>query len=98
MAHLKPGAKIWIPCDVKPGPFANERIVKVEHAEGVWVGFVPVSELKDPVPLEGKTQIRAVVVESKPTYFLARLPGHSLSTSNIFRGAADRVTQVAVTA
>ena len=49
---LKPGALIWLPCEVKPGPFPNERLVKVASRAGEdWVGFVDVRYLKEPLDL-----------------------------------------------
>ena len=98
MAQLRAGARIWIPCQVKPGPFSNERIVRVEHADGVWVGFVSTSELKEPVPNEGNSFIQGLVVEVKREIFLAKLPGHSLSASNIFRGDTQKAGRVAISA
>jgi len=37
---LRPGARIWIPCEVKPGPFSDERMVRVQSQAGEWLGFV----------------------------------------------------------
>src|SRR5437867_3584700 len=61
---LKPGRYVWISCEVKPGPFSDERMVKAVSAIGgdAWVGFAPVSALKDPV-VSGATLIKALVVQ-----------------------------------
>ena len=39
------GAYTWLPCEVKPGPFSDERLVRVASELGDWVGFVPVSSV-----------------------------------------------------
>ena len=31
------GGKVWIPCEVKPGPFSNERLARIQLAAGPWV-------------------------------------------------------------
>jgi hypothetical protein len=87
---LKPGTLAWIPCEVKPGPFTNERTVRVESTEGVWIGFVDVEFLKDPVP-SGKTYLRAFIVEVGKDHFKARLPGHPVGASSLYQGRTDRV-------
>ena len=74
------GRYVWLPCEVKPGPFSNERMVRVTSEFGDWVGFVSVSSLKDPVR-EGETLIRALVVEVQGDRFSARMPGESLSST-----------------
>ena len=71
--------RVWLNCEVKPGPFSDERLIKVPTAEGgEWVGFVPISSLKDPL-LEGNTQIVAIVTEVKEDIFYAKLPGQPIS-------------------
>ena len=43
---LSVGARIWLPCEVKPGPFSDEKLIKVPSAHGEVLGFVPTSYLK----------------------------------------------------
>jgi hypothetical protein len=46
---LKIGTRVWVPCEVKPGPFSDERFVKIcVNGENPWLGFVPVDRLKEP--------------------------------------------------
>ena len=73
------GAYIWLPCEVKPGPFSDERMVRVASEYGDWVGFVPVSSLE--APREGDTLVRALIVEVQGDRLLARIPGESLSST-----------------
>jgi hypothetical protein len=64
---------------VKPGPFSNERLVRVDGEPESWVGFVPVWYLHEPVE-QGATKIRAVVVELQGERFVARIPGHPVAS------------------
>ena len=36
---LYPGARMWLPCEVKPGPFSDERMVLVVADGSEWFGF-----------------------------------------------------------
>ena len=72
------GAYTWLPCEVKPGPFSDERLVRVASEFGDWVGFVPVSSLEGKA---GESLIRALIVEVQGDRFLARIPGESLSST-----------------
>ncbi len=46
MANLKQGKIIGIPCDVKPGPFSDERMISFDTISGPVSGFVRENELK----------------------------------------------------
>lgn len=76
---LSAGHTVWIPCEVKPGPFSNERLVRVEGEPESWVGFVPVWYLRDAIE-HGRTEVRAVVAEMRGSCFLARIPGHAVAS------------------
>lgn len=89
---LSSGVRIWLPCEVKPGPFSDERMVRVESESGSWLGFVPVSLLRDPVE-EGSTFVSAIVSEIRGASFTARLPGHPV-TPGVFSGSVDKATPV----
>jgi dCTP deaminase len=60
---LSVGRFFWIPCEVKPGPFSDERLARIADAESVWVGFVETSALQSPIE-EGWTALKAVMVTS----------------------------------
>jgi len=81
---LKVGMMIWLPCEVKPGPFSDERAVRVTDGDRVWVGFVGIRHLRTP-ETTGKTWIRGVVAAVENDRFSVRLPGHSV-TSPVFQG------------
>ena len=89
---LRPGMRIWLPCEVKPGPFSDERMVRLGASGEEWLGFVDVHSLRDAVT-EGSTYVRALVVEVRDDDFVARLPGYSVS-SDLFRGSISKVAQV----
>jgi hypothetical protein len=87
--NLRSGTKIWIPCEVKPGPFSNERLVRVELPSGQWTGFVEVGALKDPIE-EGETAVLGTVVTVENNMVSLRFPGRSL-TSGESRGQVSQV-------
>ena len=43
----KVGDELWLPCQVRPGPFSNERRVYLKVGEREWLGFVNESEIRD---------------------------------------------------
>ena len=48
--ELSAGASMWLPCEVSPGPFSDERTVLVIGDDGEWGGLRqhPVAEEEDP--------------------------------------------------
>ena len=82
------GKQVWLPCEVKPGPFSDELMVRVQTGNSDWLGFVPISALSDIT--QGKTFIRAVITSIQGDAFTARLPGHAISSS-IFQGTISGV-------
>lgn len=72
------GQYVWLPCEVKPGAFSNERMVRVRSELGDWVGFVPAVYLRDAVS-EGDTLVRALVVEVQADRVGTKLPGEALA-------------------
>lgn len=75
---LKPGLRVWIPCEVRRGAFSNERMVRVVGVAGEWLGFVPDVLLRDRVE-EGVTAVQGIVdhvAEGRVSLFL---PGDSIT-------------------
>lgn len=85
------GRMVWIPCQVKSGPFPDERVIRVVSECGESLVFVLTSYLKEPI-LEGSTFVRAVVTDVQGNMFMARLPGEAVN-SNCFKGEIYRVSQ-----
>jgi len=73
---LKLGDSVWIPCDVTPGVFPDERNVSIAVAAGVWSGWVDVGQLREAVS-DGPTAIRATIVGGAHGKLFARLPGQT---------------------
>ena len=73
---LERGDMVWIPCDVTRGVFPDQRNVSIESPSGHWSGFVDVRQLRDEI-LDGRTAIRATIVESSSGKLSARLPGQT---------------------
>jgi hypothetical protein len=86
---LEPGAKVWIPCEVKLGLFPDERIVRLESPTGCWAGFVHVGELRDEIE-QGRTAVLATIVELSQAEVSARLPGQT-ARGQYFSGPASVV-------
>src|SRR5215831_18930830 len=82
---VQPGAYIWLPCEVKPGPFSDERMVRVMSPSGaeIWVGFASVSVLKNPEVISGSTSIKALIVDVKNNRVEAQPIGSSLTKTLI---------------
>ena len=83
------GRLVWIPCEVKPGPFSDERIIRIRAEQGEWVAFVQVGALREPVN-EGPTFVRAVIMKVDGGRFSARVAGESV-TSSLFEGTLSKV-------
>ncbi len=79
---LKPGMMVWIPCEVKAGPFSNERSVLVKILESPWVGFVDVRFLQNPIPA-GETMIRGQIAAIQGSSIMVSLPGHPVDSSHV---------------
>jgi hypothetical protein len=63
-------------------------MVRVVSQSGYWVGFVPASALKDPIP-EGRTLIQALVIDVQGERLSAMLPGASLSSTLLLTGLSQ---------
>lgn len=87
------GHLVWIPCEVKPGPFSDERIARVRSDRGDWVGFVPVQSLREPVT-EGATYVRAIITELSDGRFVAKIAGEPVASST-FEDTLSRVEPIA---
>ena len=85
---LSAGAGMWLPCEVKPGPFSDERVVLVIADDSEWLGFVNIRWLRNHGS-EDKDEVLAKVVDVKGHTFRARIPGNALQ-SGLIRGRVDR--------
>ncbi len=56
---------VWLPCEVRSGPFKDERRVYLKLGDNEWFGFVNVAELKEKV-LQGSDRVKAVVIGMEP--------------------------------
>jgi len=80
--EIKKGMIVWIDCEVRGGPFPNERRVLVKTDTTEWFGFVSVSELEKKVP-EGKDRVRAIVTSVEPNYAIVEVRGQSPASGEI---------------
>ena len=84
---LFPGARMWLPCEVKPGPFSDERVVLVVAEDSEWLGFVNVRWLRRHGS-EDRDEVLAKVVDIDGPTFHARIPGNALQ-ARLFQGRVD---------
>ena len=59
--RIRKGMMVWIPCDVRSGPFPNERRIYIKLEQNEWFGFVDESQLRERVR-EGSDHVQARVV------------------------------------
>lgn len=85
---LKVGDRIWLPCEVKQGPFSNERLVRIQLPSEPWIGFVDTSALKDPVE-KGPTYVLAVIVAIEKDSISALVQGHAFNTRQVQTSTAE---------
>lgn len=89
---LEAGMRVWIPCEVKPGPFSNERMVRVTADGREWLNFVQVHLLREEIQ-EGATFVVGTVDCVRGDEFIALLPGENLG-SRYFRGPLSQAVPV----
>ena len=80
MGKIKKGMVIWIPCEVKNGPFPNERRVYVQLGQSEWFGFVDLSHLKEE---HGQQFVRTIVLAVRPSEVVLGIRGQSPASGPI---------------
>jgi len=81
-SQIRKGLVVWIPCEVRSGPFPDERRVYVQTGLSEWFGFVNTSELKSKVEI-GKDSVRAVVIATTPDHVVVGIQGQSPASGPI---------------
>ena len=74
---LRVGDRVWLPCEVKPGPFSNERLVRVKLSTREWIGFVDTDALKDGIET-GPTHVLAILTAIDDDCATAIVQGHAI--------------------
>ena len=95
--RLQVGQYVWVPCEVKPGPFSDQRMVRVNspvvHSPaGSWIGFVAKEFLREPV-IAGSTGATALVVAVLGDRFQAQVMGEPFSNA-VFEDAQSRAEPI----
>jgi hypothetical protein len=80
--EIRKGMIVWIPCEVRVGPFPDERKVYVPSATGDWFGFVNISELDKKV-LNGEDRVRGVVLAIESNGVLLGINGQSPASKGV---------------
>jgi hypothetical protein len=89
---LSIGQQVWVPCEVKPGPFADQRMVQVNSPAGTWLGFVSTAGLRSPVG-SGTTEVRAVVLDLVDGRVRLQVLGDPLLDS-VYQDLVSRVSPI----
>lgn len=74
------GAVIDIPCEVKPGPFSDERLISFRTIDGVVSGFVDEHDLRRDGP---HFFVPAIVKDIEPDRFVVIVKGSFFQTNGI---------------
>jgi hypothetical protein len=80
MEKIRPGMRIQIPCEVKPGPFSGERLITFETLDGPISGFVKETALK---PNDGKWFIDGTVQSVEEDHLVVKVKGSFFTTNGI---------------
>jgi hypothetical protein len=79
---LRVGSHAWIPCEVLPGPFPDERLIRVEVPDGVCSGYVDPLMLRDDIA-QGRTAVRATILDVNQSVVAAGLPGQTRRSAHL---------------
>ena len=94
MSNVVAGSRVWLPCEVVPGPFVDEcKVVIVDEEGNEWIGFVNVRWLQRPDTIRGQNAVLARVANVDGGTFQARIPGTALR-SQLLRASTDRVARI----
>jgi len=77
---MKRGSNVRIKCQVKPGPFAGERLVAFETLEGLIAGILPDRDLMTD---QSGYFLHGVVQHVGPQSITVRVPGSFFTTNGI---------------
>jgi hypothetical protein len=80
MGAIHVGETIEIPCDVKPGPFSDEKFISFETLEGVVSGFVDGSAIQQ---RDSNFFIVGIVKEVEPDRIIVMVRGDFFQTNGI---------------
>ena len=83
MPNLKKGDLVWLRCEVKPGPFPNERLVRIALPSEPWMGFVDTKALKDPSLETGQTSVLARITQVEGDTIVATVQGHAFDSRHV---------------
>lgn len=80
MAKFEAGTVIGIPCEVKPGPFSEERFISFDTTDGPVTGFVRETDLNE---TDHRWRVRAVVVNVLEDVIEVRVRGSFFTTNGL---------------
>lgn len=90
MGTLNIGDTIRIPCEVKPGPFSDEKFVSFETVDGIISGFVEANEIQE---RNSRFFVSGIVKETSGDKIVVVVRGSFFQTNGI--ATVDRTTACA---
>jgi len=86
VTKLGEGSLIAVRCEVKPGPFSEDRLISFETVDGPVSGFVRENELREE---SGQWYVRAVVQSIEADLITVWIRGSFFTTNGIATIPAD---------
>ncbi len=80
MSEMKVGDVIGIQCDVRPGPFSDERMITFDTVDGPISGFVRETDLKQK---NSQWYIRAIIQDIQDDVLHVRVKGSFFTTNGL---------------
>ena len=80
MAEMQVGDVIGIQCEVRPGPFSEERMVTFDTIDGPVSGFVREADLKE---VNSQWYARAVIQDIRGEILHVRVKGSFFTTNGL---------------
>jgi hypothetical protein len=80
MSEMNVGDEIVIQCDVRPGPFSEERMVTFDTVDGPISGFVRERDLREIV---SKWYVTAVILKIENDILHVRVKGSFFTTNGL---------------
>jgi hypothetical protein len=80
MEQIRPGMRIQIPCEVKPGPFSGERLITFDTLDGPISGFVKEDAIKS---TKSAWFIEGTVQSVEEDHLVVKVKGSFFTTNGI---------------
>jgi hypothetical protein len=80
MSEMKVGDEIIIQCDVRPGPFSEERMITFDTVDGPISGFVRADNLRE---VGSQWYVTAIILKIENNILHVRVKGSFFTTNGL---------------